>query len=144
MTAAAPLLVEADLAVQALTRNGLRHRRPPTLPAVLRWDGDDPWAVTLDFPNISRWVFGWELLLRAVGSTGHAGDPHGDIRIRRATAEQFEFDLSSCDGTAVLRVDAFDLTVFVAAVGPRQPSAAARAAVTFGAGLRGLLDGERP
>jgi hypothetical protein len=32
----------------------------------------------------------------------------------------------------------------VAAVRPRQPRAAARAAVVFGGGLRTLLDGNRP
>lgn len=136
-----PPVVETDLTVLAVARDGLPHRRPMPLPAVLRWDPADPWAVTLDFPQVRRWLFGWELLLDATGLAGRAGD--GDVRIRRATAHLHELDLASPDGTCTLRVDALDLDAFVQRVARRQPTAAVRATATFSVGLRELLDGTR-
>ena len=137
-----PPVVETDLTVLVVARDGMPHRRALPLPAVLRWDPQDPWAVALDFPGTGRaWAFGWELLLDATGLTGRAGD--GDVRFRRATAHLHELHLASPDGTCTLRVDALDLDAFVQRVARRQPTAAVRATATLNVGLRELLDGTR-
>ena len=142
MTAPTPPAVEIDLPALTTVRDGLPLRRPQPLAAVLRWDPADPWAVELGGLGTHRpWMFGWELLPVADGCTGRAGD--GDVRIRRTTPWIYEITLDSPDGTCTLQVDAMDLVLFVAAVAPRQPSAASRAGVTYAAGLRTLLDGTR-
>lgn len=135
-------VVEMDLNVLVVARDGLPHRRPVPLPAILRWDPHDPWAVELAGLGTRRpWALSWELLLAATGLHGRAG--HGDVRIRRATAHLYELDLASPDGTCTLRLDAIDLDAFVQCVAPRQPAAAARASALFSVGLRQLLDGTR-
>jgi hypothetical protein len=113
--------VEMDLALRMLP--GRRF-----VPAVLRWDPTDPWAATLEFTDINNtWTFGWELLVAAVATNSlrPAQVGEGDVRIRRATGADFEVALSSPAGTALLRVDAFDLAAFVTAVRPRQATAVA-------------------
>ena len=138
-----PLSVETDLDIRVTARDGLAHRRPIQQAATLRWCAGDPWAVHLTVEGLRRpWVFGWELLTAATGPAGRAGE--GDVRIRRATTRDFEILLASPNGSATVRVDAIDLSAFVAVVQPRQSSAVWRASAAFAAGLRVLLDGNRP
>ena len=113
-------VVEMDIDVHIVASNRITHRRPQHLPAMLRWRAVDPWAVELNLGGRNPWVFGWELLVEAVGLPGRAGSVHGDIGIRRASPAVFEISLSSDTGTARLRVDAFDVAAFVGVVRPRQ------------------------
>ena len=94
------------------------------VPAELRYDAADPYAVTVAFQvgpdRWLDWVFGRDLL--AAGLAGAAGD--GDVRIRRDPGDPATvvFDLESSSGHATIEGVAADLMAFVgrsyAMVGP--------------------------
>ena len=140
---APPVCVEADFDLHALDVDDVPYRVPRHVPAVLRWLADDPWAVQLDFARGPVWTIGWDLLVQAARCGGRRVVGDGDVRIRRASVHHFEVVLANRQYASTFRAHAWDLVVFVKAVAPRQPPAAARAAAVGHALLRVLLDGAR-
>lgn len=91
--------------------------RMATIPARLRYDRTEPFAVTMTFPARSTlegvevtWSFARDLL--TAGLTGEAG--MGDVRLRPHGEDQVVMEFHAPEGTAVVRVCAEELRRFAA------------------------------
>ncbi|MHC0432125.1 spore wall synthesis regulator SsgD [Streptomyces sp. O3] len=90
--------------------------RMPTIPATLRYDSRDAFAVRMTFPAPATlegvevsWVFGRELL--ALGMEDPAG--RGDVRVRPYGFDRTVLEFHAPEGTAVVHVLTADLRCFL-------------------------------
>ncbi|MEU6658054.1 SsgA family sporulation/cell division regulator [Streptomyces sp. NPDC046821] len=90
--------------------------RMPTIPATLRYDMRDPFAVHMSFPASATledvdvsWTFARELL--AVGLGEAAGQ--GDVRVRPYGFERTVLEFHACEGTAIVHIRTGELRRFL-------------------------------
>ncbi|MER6912135.1 SsgA family sporulation/cell division regulator [Streptomyces sp. NPDC000594] len=90
--------------------------RMETVPATLRYDSEDPFAVRMDFPAPATlegtditWAFGRELL--ATGVDEPAGS--GDVRVRPYGYDRTVLEFHAREGVAVLHVRTSELRRFL-------------------------------
>lgn len=90
--------------------------RMATIPARLRYDPRDPFAVTMAFPAASTlegidvtWSFARELLTS--GLTGPVGE--GDVRLRPYGYDRIVLEFHAPEGTAIIHVRAEELRRFL-------------------------------
>ncbi|MFJ9407863.1 SsgA family sporulation/cell division regulator [Streptomyces sp. NPDC101393] len=104
-----------DQAVQArLIATAPRSR---TIPAALRYDRADPYAVRVVFPPAAsldgaevEWTFGRELLQEGLRQSSGAGD----VTVRPHDPDTTVIEFHTADGTARVHFDARDLLRFLA------------------------------
>ncbi|MGW6454520.1 SsgA family sporulation/cell division regulator [Streptomyces sp. NPDC055078] len=90
--------------------------RMETVPATLRYDREDPFAVRMDFPapatlegtDIS-WAFGRELLVTGVDEPAGVGD----VRVRPYGYDRTVMEFRAPEGVAVLHVRTSELRRFL-------------------------------
>ncbi|ANW17254.1 SsgA family sporulation/cell division regulator [Streptomyces clavuligerus] len=90
--------------------------RMETVPATLRYDREDPFAVCMDFPAPATlegteitWAFGRELL--AAGIDEPAGT--GDVRVRPYGYDRTVLEFHASEGVAVVHVRTCELRRFL-------------------------------
>ena len=90
--------------------------RMPSIPATLRYDPRDPFAVRMSFPAPATlegvdviWTFARELL--ASGLEDPVG--HGDVRVRPYGYDRIVLEFHAPEGTAVIHVRATELRRFL-------------------------------
>jgi hypothetical protein len=90
--------------------------RMPTIPATLRYDRRDPFAVRMTFPAPATlegvevcWTFARELL--AAGLQGPEG--HGDVRVRPYGYDRTVLEFHAPEGTAVVHVRSEEVRRFL-------------------------------
>ncbi|MFF2851138.1 SsgA family sporulation/cell division regulator [Streptomyces sp. NPDC058001] len=90
--------------------------RMPTIPATLRYDSRDPFAVRMTFPAPSTlegvevcWTFARELL--ATGLDEPAGD--GDVRVRPYGYDRTVMEFHAPEGTAIVHIHSGELRRFL-------------------------------
>jgi len=110
-------LVEARLVAAA--------PRMPNIPATLRYDRGDPFAVRMTFPAPATlegvevcWTFARELL--AAGLESPQG--HGDVRVRPYGYDRVVLEFHAPEGTAVIHVRAAEIRRFLEAAGELVPA----------------------
>ncbi|MGW0284347.1 SsgA family sporulation/cell division regulator [Streptomyces sp. NPDC003236] len=92
--------------------------RMPNIPATLRYDRRDPFAVRMSFPAPATlegvdvcWTFSRELL--AAGLEGPEG--HGDVRVRPYGYDRTVLEFHAPEGTAVVHVRSGEIRRFLEA-----------------------------
>jgi sporulation and cell division protein SsgA len=88
----------------------------PTIPAALRYDPHDPFAVRMSFPAPATlegvevsWTFGRELLASGVEeATGE-----GDVRVRPYGFDRTALEFHAPEGTAIVHVRTSELRTFL-------------------------------
>ncbi|MFF5403607.1 SsgA family sporulation/cell division regulator [Streptomyces misionensis] len=110
-------LVEARLVAAA--------PRMPNIPATLRYDRSDPFAVRMTFPAPATlegvevcWTFARELL--AAGLETPEG--HGDVRVRPYGYDRVVLEFHAPEGTAVIHVRAAEIRRFLEAADALVPA----------------------
>ncbi|POX49570.1 SsgA family sporulation/cell division regulator [Streptomyces sp. Ru72] len=90
--------------------------RMQSIPAVLRYDRSDPFAVRMTFPAPATlegvevcWTFARELL--SAGLEGPEG--HGDVRVRPYGYERTVLEFHAPEGTAVVHVHSDEIERFL-------------------------------
>jgi hypothetical protein len=90
--------------------------RMPSIPATLRYDPRDPFAVRMSFPAPATlegvdviWTFARELLV--LGLEEPVG--HGDVRVRPYGYDRIVLEFHAPEGTAVIHVRAGELRRFL-------------------------------
>ncbi|WP_324790315.1 SsgA family sporulation/cell division regulator [Streptomyces sp. H51] len=98
--------------------------RMPSIPAVLRYDRGDPFAVCMTFPAPATlegvevcWTFSRELL--TAGLEGPEGQ--GDVRVRPYGFDRTVLEFRAPEGTAVVHVHSADVRRFLRATGELVP-----------------------
>ena len=98
--------------------------RMPSIPATLRYDRCDPFAVRMTFPAPATlegvevcWTFARELL--AAGRLEPAGQ--GDVRVRPYGYDRIVLEFHAPEGTAVVHVRAGEIRRFLEATGELVP-----------------------
>ncbi|MFG2602949.1 SsgA family sporulation/cell division regulator [Streptomyces sp. NPDC048514] len=98
--------------------------RMPSIPATLRYDRCDPFAVRMTFPAPATlegvevcWTFSRELL--TAGLQGPEG--HGDVRVRPYGYDRTVLEFHAPEGTAVIHVRSGEIRRFLAAAGELVP-----------------------
>ncbi|MGX2993576.1 SsgA family sporulation/cell division regulator [Streptomyces sp. JNUCC 64] len=91
--------------------------RMSTIPAVLRYERDDPFAIRMTFPAAATlegvdvcWTFSRELL--ATGLETGAG--HGDVRVRPYGYDRTVMEFHAPEGTAIVHLRSGELRRFLA------------------------------
>ncbi|MEU0336266.1 SsgA family sporulation/cell division regulator [Streptomyces sp. NPDC006193] len=99
--------------------------RMPSIPATLRYDRRDPFAVRMTFPAPATlegvevcWTFSRELL--AAGLEGPEGD--GDVRVRPYGYDRTVLEFHAPEGTAVVHVRSGEIRRFLRAAGRLVPA----------------------
>ncbi|MEN3583415.1 SsgA family sporulation/cell division regulator [Streptomyces sp. ZYX-F-203] len=90
--------------------------RMPNIPATLRYDRDDPFAVRMTFPAPATlegvevcWTFSRDLLVAGL----RAPEGHGDVRVRPYGYDRTVLEFHATEGTAVVHVRSGDLRRFL-------------------------------
>ncbi|MFE6282043.1 SsgA family sporulation/cell division regulator [Streptomyces sp. NPDC057877] len=98
--------------------------RMPNIPAVLRYERHDPFAVRMTFPAQATlegvevcWTFARELL--AAGLHDTVG--HGDVRVRPYGYDRTVLEFHAPEGTAVVHLRSGDVRRFLEATGELVP-----------------------
>ncbi|MFF2202465.1 SsgA family sporulation/cell division regulator [Streptomyces sp. NPDC058145] len=98
--------------------------RMPSIPATLRYERRDPFAVRMSFPAPATlegvdvcWTFSRELL--AAGLEGPEG--HGDVRVRPYGYDRTVLEFHAPEGTAVVHVRSGEIRRFLEATGDLVP-----------------------
>ncbi|MFF3985797.1 SsgA family sporulation/cell division regulator [Streptomyces sp. NPDC001797] len=99
--------------------------RMPSIPATLRYDREDPFAVRMTFPAPATlegvdvcWTFSRELL--AAGLQAPEGD--GDVRVRPYGYDRTVLEFHAPEGTAVVHVRSGEIRRFLEATGDLVPT----------------------
>ncbi|MFJ5260237.1 SsgA family sporulation/cell division regulator [Streptomyces sp. NPDC088387] len=94
--------------------------RMPNIPATLRYDRSEPFAVRMTFPAQATlegvevcWTFSRELL--AAGLEGPEGQ--GDVRVRPYGYDRTVLEFHAPEGTAVVHIHSADVRSFLEATG---------------------------
>ncbi|MFJ9929755.1 MULTISPECIES: SsgA family sporulation/cell division regulator [Streptomyces] len=110
-------LVEARLVAAA--------PRMPNIPATLRYDRSDPFAVRMTFPAPATlegvevcWTFARELLAAGLESP----EGHGDVRVRPYGYDRVVLEFHAPEGTAVIHVRAAEIRRFLEAADALVPA----------------------
>ncbi|MER5915055.1 SsgA family sporulation/cell division regulator [Streptomyces sp. NPDC001982] len=92
--------------------------RMPSIPATLRYDRRDPFAVQMSFPAPAtlegvevRWTFARELLTAGL----HGPEGHGDVRVRPYGYDRTVLEFHAPEGTAVVHVRTGEIRRFLKA-----------------------------
>ncbi|MGW0627480.1 SsgA family sporulation/cell division regulator [Streptomyces sp. NPDC002758] len=92
--------------------------RMPSIPATLRYDRHDPFAVQMSFPAPAtlegvevRWTFARELLTAGL----HGPEGHGDVRVRPYGYDRTVLEFHAPEGTAVVHVRTGEIRRFLKA-----------------------------
>ncbi|MFF3466778.1 SsgA family sporulation/cell division regulator [Streptomyces sp. NPDC001984] len=92
--------------------------RMPSIPATLRYDRHDPFAVQMSFPAPAtlegvevRWTFARELLAAGL----HGPEGHGDVRVRPYGYDRTVLEFHAPEGTAVVHVRTGEIRRFLKA-----------------------------
>lgn len=98
--------------------------RMPSIPAALRYDRRDPFAVVMTFPAPATlegvdvcWTFSRELL--AAGLLGPEG--HGDVRVRPYGYDRTVLEFHAPEGTAIVHVRSGEIRRFLEAANALVP-----------------------
>ncbi|MBC7269634.1 SsgA family sporulation/cell division regulator [Streptomyces broussonetiae] len=98
--------------------------RMPNIPATLRYDRSDPFAVRMTFPAQATlegvevcWTFARELLAAGL----HDAEGHGDVRVRPYGFDRTVLEFHAPEGTAVVHLHSEDVRRFLAATGELVP-----------------------
>ncbi|MBQ1093700.1 SsgA family sporulation/cell division regulator [Streptomyces sp. B93] len=98
--------------------------RMPNIPATLRYDRSDPFAVRMTFPAQATlegvevcWTFARELLAAGL----HDAEGHGDVRVRPYGFDRTVLEFHAPEGTAVVHLHSEDVRRFLAAAGELVP-----------------------
>ncbi|MFE7132451.1 SsgA family sporulation/cell division regulator [Streptomyces sp. NPDC057638] len=90
--------------------------RMESVPATLRYDREDPFAVTIDFPAPATlegadvsWAFGRELLVAGIERPSGAGD----VRVRPYGYDRTVLEFHAPEGVAVVHVRTSELRRFL-------------------------------
>ncbi|QNN51596.1 SsgA family sporulation/cell division regulator [Nocardioides mesophilus] len=103
--------------VQPLALELLGSQPPAVAEAELRYDRDDPYAVTLVFLEAGNdvvWLFGRDLLLQGVSEPAGEGDVHVFPSVDAEGRAVIMLSLSSPDGQALMKAPAADVLDFLA------------------------------
>ncbi|GAA2570107.1 MULTISPECIES: SsgA family sporulation/cell division regulator [Streptomyces] len=99
--------------------------RMPNIPATLRYDRNDPFAVRMTFPAPATlegvevcWTFSRELL--TAGLRGPEG--HGDVRVRPYGYDRTVLEFHAPEGTAVVHVRSGEVRRFLQATSELVPA----------------------
>ncbi|MFJ4682155.1 SsgA family sporulation/cell division regulator [Streptomyces sp. NPDC091377] len=92
--------------------------RMPQIPATLRYDRNDPFAVRMAFPAQATlegvevcWTFARELLAAGL----HGPEGQGDVRVRPYGFDRTVLEFHAVEGTAVVHVHSADVRRFLEA-----------------------------
>jgi hypothetical protein len=98
--------------------------RMPSIPAKLRYDRRDPFAVRMTFPAPATlegvdvcWTFSRELLLAGMREP----EGHGDVRVRPYGYDRTVLEFHAPEGTAVIHVRSGELRRFLEATSELVP-----------------------
>lgn len=98
--------------------------RMPSIPATLRYDRRDPFAVRMSFPAPATlegvdvcWTFSRELLTAGMEQP----EGHGDVRVRPYGYDRTVLEFHAPEGTAVVHVRSGELRRFLAAASELVP-----------------------
>lgn len=98
--------------------------RMPSIPATLRYDRRDPFAVRMSFPAPATlegvdvcWTFSRELLTAGMEQP----EGHGDVRVRPYGYDRTALEFHAPEGTAVVHVRSGELRRFLAAASELVP-----------------------
>ncbi|MBQ0825780.1 SsgA family sporulation/cell division regulator [Streptomyces tagetis] len=101
--------------------------RMPNIPATLRYDRNDPFAVRMTFPAPATlegvevcWTFSRELLTTGMREPGGLGD----VRVRPYGYDRTVLEFHAPEGTAVVHVRSGELRRFLRATGELVPAGA--------------------
>ncbi|MET8076549.1 SsgA family sporulation/cell division regulator [Streptomyces sp. NPDC005303] len=99
--------------------------RMPSIPATLRYDRCDPFAVRMTFPAPATlegvevcWTFSRELLATGL----HEPEGHGDVRVRPYGYDRTVLEFHAPEGTAVVHVRTGELRRFLQATNDLVPT----------------------
>lgn len=99
--------------------------RMPSIPATLRYDRRDPFAVRMTFPAPATlegvevcWTFARELLTEGM----QAPEGHGDVRIRPYGYDRTVLEFHAPEGTAVVHVRTGEIRRFLQATNDLVPT----------------------
>ncbi|MET7736152.1 SsgA family sporulation/cell division regulator [Streptomyces sp. NPDC005402] len=99
--------------------------RMPSIPATLRYDRCDPFAVRMTFPAPATlegvevcWTFSRELLTTGL----HEPEGHGDVRVRPYGYDRTVLEFHAPEGTAVVHVRTGELRRFLEATNDLVPT----------------------
>ncbi|MFF0791394.1 SsgA family sporulation/cell division regulator [Streptomyces spiralis] len=98
--------------------------RMPSIPATLRYDRRDPFAVRMTFPAPATlegvevcWTFARDLLAAGL----HEPDGHGDVRVRPYGYDRTVLEFHAPEGTAVVHVRSEQIRRFLHATSELVP-----------------------
>ncbi|MEU6064170.1 MULTISPECIES: spore wall synthesis regulator SsgD [Streptomyces] len=98
--------------------------RMPSIPATLRYDRHDPFAVQMTFPAPAtlegvevRWSFARDLLSAGL----HGPEGHGDVRVRPYGYDRTVLEFHAPEGTAVVHVRTGEIRRFLQATNELVP-----------------------
>ncbi|MEU6576612.1 SsgA family sporulation/cell division regulator [Streptomyces sp. NPDC046805] len=99
--------------------------RMPTIPATLRYDRRDPFAVRMSFPGPATlegvevcWTFSRELLTAGLD----APEGYGDVRVRPYAYDRTVLEFRAPEGTAVVHVRSGEIRQFLQATNDLVPT----------------------
>ncbi|MCX2926217.1 SsgA family sporulation/cell division regulator [Streptomyces sp. NEAU-W12] len=99
--------------------------RMASIPATLRYDRSDPFAVRMTFPAPATlegvevcWTFARELLTAGL----HEPEGHGDVRVRPYGYDRTVLEFHAPEGTAVVHVRSGEIRRFLEAAGELVPA----------------------
>ncbi|MGW2619480.1 SsgA family sporulation/cell division regulator [Streptomyces sp. NPDC001500] len=99
--------------------------RMQSIPAILHYDRQDPFAVRMTFPAPATlegvevcWTFARELLSAGL----HDAQGHGDVRVRPYGYDRTVLEFHAPEGTAVVHVHSADIRRFLQAAGELVPA----------------------
>ncbi|MEU9986566.1 SsgA family sporulation/cell division regulator [Streptomyces sp. NPDC048045] len=98
--------------------------RMPSIPATLRYDRNDPFAVRMTFPAPATlegvevcWTFSRELLAAGL----HGAEGVGDVRVRPYGYDRTVLEFHAPEGTAIVHVRSGEIRRFLEATGDLVP-----------------------
>ncbi|MFJ8604037.1 SsgA family sporulation/cell division regulator [Streptomyces shenzhenensis] len=98
--------------------------RMPSIPATLRYDRRDPFAVRMTFPAPATlegvevcWTFARDLLADGL----HGPEGHGDVRVRPYGYDRTVLEFHAPEGTAVVHVRSAEIRRFLEATSDLVP-----------------------
>lgn len=116
--------------------------RMPNIPATLRYDRSDPFAVRMAFPAPATlegvevcWTFARELLAAGL----HGPEGHGDVRVRPYGYDRTVLEFHASEGTAIVHVRSVEVRRFLEATSALVPDGQEHLQLDLDHGLAELM-----
>lgn len=116
--------------------------RMPSIPATLRYDRHDPFAVRMTFPAPATlegvevcWTFSRDLLAAGL----HSPEGHGDVRVRPYGYDRTVLEFHAPEGTAIVHVRSGEIRRFLEATDALVPAGLEHLQLDLDHGLAELM-----